>query len=77
MLRVDADEAPPEWLKWGVHVPTLRFSAGKSSALVVDIGASVLSVTPVHDGLMLKKGQFEHRPREPLARLSNLTGFRA
>lgn len=32
------------------------FSAGKSSALVVDIGASVLSVTPVHDGLMLKKG---------------------
>ena len=32
------------------------FGAGKSSALVVDFGASQLSVTPVHDGMILKKG---------------------
>lgn len=36
-----------------------RFSAGKASALVIDIGASNLSVTPVHDGLILKKGQLQ------------------
>jgi len=39
--------------------PTLTtnsFSAGKPSALVIDIGASSLSVTPIHDGLLLKKG---------------------
>ena len=74
---IDADEAPPEWLKRGAHALMLRFAAGKSSALVVDIGASVLSVTPVHDGLMLKKGQFEHRSKEPFARLPNLTRSRA
>lgn len=34
-----------------------RFASGKSSALVVDIGASVVSITPVHDGLVLKRGQ--------------------
>jgi actin-related protein 4 len=32
------------------------FGAGKSSALVIDFGASQLSVTPVHDGMILKKG---------------------
>ena len=32
------------------------FSAGKPSALVIDIGASTTSITPVHDGLILKKG---------------------
>jgi actin-related protein 4 len=32
------------------------FGAGKSSALVIDFGASSLSVTPVHDGMVLKKG---------------------
>ena len=32
------------------------FGTGKSSALVVDFGASQLSVTPVHDGMILKKG---------------------
>ncbi|KAI5296145.1 NuA4 histone acetyltransferase subunit [Ascosphaera acerosa] len=32
------------------------FSAGKASALVVDVGASMVSVTPVHDGLVLKRG---------------------
>ena len=40
-----------------------RFSAGKPSALVVDIGAASISVTPVHDGLILKKGA----TRSPLA----------
>ena len=32
------------------------FGAGKPSALVIDFGASHLSVTPVHDGMILKKG---------------------
>ncbi|KAF1811168.1 Actin/actin-like protein [Eremomyces bilateralis CBS 781.70] len=32
------------------------FSAGKPSALVIDIGASTTSVTPVLDGMLLKKG---------------------
>ncbi|MCJ1223961.1 NuA4 histone acetyltransferase subunit [Toensbergia leucococca] len=39
------------------------FSAGKPSALVVDIGAANISITPVHDGLILKKGV----ARSPLA----------
>ena len=39
------------------------FAAGKSSALVVDLGASSISITPVHDGLILKKGV----ARSPLA----------
>jgi actin-related protein 4 len=32
------------------------FAGGKASALVIDVGASQVSVTPVHDGLILKKG---------------------
>ena len=32
------------------------FSVGKPSALVIDVGASSVSITPVHDGLILKKG---------------------
>ncbi|KFY05574.1 hypothetical protein V492_08437 [Pseudogymnoascus sp. VKM F-4246] len=32
------------------------FAAGKASALVIDIGATNISVTPIHDGLILKKG---------------------
>ncbi|TKA66982.1 hypothetical protein B0A49_07156 [Cryomyces minteri] len=32
------------------------FAAGKATALVVDVGASTMSVTPVTDGLVLKKG---------------------
>jgi len=32
------------------------FAAGKPSALVIDFGASQVSVTPVHDGMILKKG---------------------
>ncbi|KAL9588844.1 MAG: hypothetical protein Q9203_002343 [Teloschistes exilis] len=39
------------------------FSAGKPSALVIDIGASSTTVTPVHDGMMLRKGV----ARSPLA----------
>lgn len=32
------------------------FAGGKSTALVIDIGHGVTSVTPVHDGLVLKRG---------------------
>lgn len=39
------------------------FAAGKASALVVDIGATNISITPIHDGLILKKGI----QRSPLA----------
>lgn len=34
----------------------IRFASGKATALVIDVGASSISVTPVHDGLILKKG---------------------
>lgn len=34
----------------------LRFAAGKATALIVDVGARNVSVTPVHDGLILKRG---------------------
>ncbi|EEP76075.1 conserved hypothetical protein [Uncinocarpus reesii 1704] len=36
--------------------PMAAFAAGKASALVIDVGASMVSVTPVHDGLILKRG---------------------
>ncbi|MCJ1430686.1 NuA4 histone acetyltransferase subunit [Xylographa pallens] len=39
------------------------FAAGKASALVIDVGASSISITPVHDGLILRKGVI----RSPLA----------
>lgn len=39
------------------------FASGKPTALVVDMGASTISVTPVHDGLILKKAVM----RSPLA----------
>jgi actin-related protein len=32
------------------------FAAGKGSALVIDIGHSTASVTPVVDGFVLRKG---------------------
>jgi actin-related protein len=35
---------------------TLRFAAGKGTALVVDIGKDTASVTPVVDGFVLRKG---------------------
>ncbi|MCJ1273237.1 NuA4 histone acetyltransferase subunit [Puttea exsequens] len=53
--------APAYWLaRNGVLA---SFAAGKSSALVIDIGASSTSLTPVHDGLILRKGI----ARSPLA----------
>ncbi|THZ64376.1 Actin/actin-like protein [Aureobasidium pullulans] len=46
--------APAFWLgKTGVLA---AFAAGKPNALVIDVGASTTSVTPVHDGFVLKKG---------------------
>jgi actin-related protein 4 len=33
-----------------------RFANGKPIALVVDVGASMISVTPVYDGMVLRKG---------------------
>lgn len=39
----------------------LSFGSGKASALVVDVGASNISVTPVHDGMVLKRG-VQHSP---------------
>lgn len=37
-------------------ISSYSFASGKSSALVVDIGASTVSVSPIHDGILLKKG---------------------
>ncbi|KAI9670235.1 MAG: NuA4 histone acetyltransferase subunit [Alyxoria varia] len=53
--------APAFWL--GREGVLAAFSSGKPSSLVIDLGASSTSVTPVHDGLMLKKGTL----RSPLA----------
>lgn len=36
--------------------PLPRFAAGKGSALVIDVGQSCASVTPVVDGFVLRKG---------------------
>lgn len=36
--------------------PMLSFSAGKGTALVVDVGEETTSVIPVHDGFVLRKG---------------------
>ena len=33
-----------------------RFSSGKSSALVIDIGASGIQVSPIIEGMLLRKG---------------------
>ncbi|KAI9792989.1 MAG: NuA4 histone acetyltransferase subunit [Piccolia ochrophora] len=52
---------PAFWL--GRNGVLAAFAGGKASSLVIDIGASTLSVTPVHDGLILKKGIM----RSPLA----------
>lgn len=45
-----------------VQLPTdlmhsYSFSAGKGSSLVVDIGHSMASVTPVVDGFVLRRGK--------------------
>lgn len=34
-----------------------RFAAGKGSALVVDVGQTMASITPVVDGFVLRKGE--------------------
>ncbi|EDN07105.1 hypothetical protein HCAG_03636 [Histoplasma mississippiense (nom. inval.)] len=54
--------------KWGTPAfylarngPLAAFASGKASALVVDVGASGVSITPVHDGLVLKRG-VQHSP---------------
>ncbi|KAJ5585367.1 Actin-related protein 4 [Penicillium hispanicum] len=54
--------------KWGTPAFFLArngvlsaFASGKASALVVDIGASNISITPVHDGMILKRG-VQHSP---------------
>ena len=39
------------------HVLLVRFAAGKGSALVIDVGQSMASVTPVIDGFVLRKGE--------------------
>ncbi len=40
-------------MTWGISP---SFAAGKGSALVIDIGHSTASVTPVVDGFVLRKG---------------------
>ncbi|KAJ6140426.1 hypothetical protein N7470_010431 [Penicillium chermesinum] len=54
--------------KWGTPAFYLArngvlsaFASGKASALVIDIGASNISITPVHDGMILKRG-VQHSP---------------
>ncbi|KAJ5475028.1 Actin-related protein 4 [Penicillium diatomitis] len=54
--------------KWGTPAFYLArsgvlaaFASGKASGLVVDIGASNISITPVHDGMILKRG-IQHSP---------------
>ena len=42
------------------RAPASAFSAGKQSALVLDIGASLTSVTPVYDGFVLQKPSLEY-----------------
>jgi actin-like protein 6B len=42
------------------HSLSHRFAAGKGSALVIDIGQAMTSVTPVVDGFVLRKGCFQY-----------------
>lgn len=35
----------------------IRFAAGKGSALVIDVGQTMASITPVVDGFVLRKGR--------------------
>src|SRR5437660_1379927 len=32
------------------------FAGGKSTGLIIDAGAANISITPIHDGLVLRKG---------------------
>lgn len=38
------------------HLGSYRFAAGKGSALIVDVGDELTTVTPVYDGFVLRKG---------------------
>ncbi|KAI9834995.1 MAG: hypothetical protein M1819_002718 [Sarea resinae] len=60
-IAIESFGCPAFWL--GRNGVLSAFAAGKASALVIDVGASNVSVTPVHDGLVLKKGVI----RSPLA----------
>jgi Actin len=44
-------------LKESNTVSFCRFAAGKGSALVVDVGQTMASITPVVDGFVLRKGE--------------------
>jgi len=52
------------------HFLSHRFAAGKGSALVIDIGQAMTSVTPVVDGFVLRKGCFQYTQK--LTILNNL-----
>lgn len=41
-----------------IFLVCVRFSAGRGTALVVDVGEETTSVIPVHDGFVLRKGWF-------------------
>lgn len=45
------------------HDDFLRFAAGKGSALVIDVGQTMASITPVVDGFVLRKGRINSRSK--------------
>lgn len=53
-LAMESWGCPAFWL--ARNSVLAAFAAGKASALVIDVGATTISVTPIHDGLILKKG---------------------
>lgn len=60
-IAMESWGCPAFWLaRQGVLA---SFAAGRATALVIDVGATNISVTPIHDGLILKKGV----QRSPLA----------
>ena len=44
------------FLGWCSCEVAYSFSSGKGTALVIDVGAANITVTPVGDGFVLKKG---------------------
>lgn len=60
-IAMESWGCPAFWLaRQGVLA---SFAAGRATALVIDAGATNISVTPIHDGLILRKGV----QRSPLA----------
>lgn len=58
-IAMESWGAPAFWIqRSGVLA---AFASGKPSALVVDVGARSTSITPVHDGMILRKGAL-HSP---------------